>query len=419
MTCDDALRARSRFNVEATIRRLQNFRLSDGSLSYWPGSTHSSAFGSAYALHFLQEAEAQGYAVPADLKKELIHWVSRMVSDTKEDATSRAYGLFALAASGKPQRGAMNTMREKYKKLPNGACWLLAAAYAVDGKKNVAREIAAALKYQDTSYEAYGSSDRNRAVGLKTMLLTGSKEDAFNLASEIAGHLNDKGYYMSTQSTAWSLYAVCDYARTNASGIKASYVADGKSVEVSSDKCFERRVLAVADGARKIPVKVTNNSEGVLYAVTSVTGIPAASEEKAISSKLKMTVSYMDESNKTVNIDTLSRGRNIVARVTVTNISKVTQRDLALNHKFPSGWEIRNERLYSDAVRNPAGVDYQDFRDDRVYSFFDLAAGGSVTIDIKLTATYPGRFYLPAVSCTAMYDDTVSALVPGHWIEVK
>ena len=87
--------------------------------------------------------------------------------------------------------------------------------------------------------------------------------------------------------------------------------------------------------------------------------------------------------------------------------------------KFPSGWEIQNDRLYSSSVKYPAGVTYQDFRDDRVYSFFNLSAGSSVTIDVKLIASYPGHFYLPAVSCTAMYDDTVSALVPGQWIDVK
>ena len=62
---------------------------------------------------------------------------------------------------------------------------------------------------------------------------------------------------------------------------------------------------------------------------------------------------------------------------------------------------------------------YQDIRDDRVYSFFDLSGNGNVVVKTKLVATYPGRFYLPAVSCTAMYDATVSALVPGRWVEVK
>ncbi|MBR4809095.1 MAG: hypothetical protein IK031_02310 [Bacteroidales bacterium] len=418
MTCDDGIRKRSTLNIEATLRRLQSFRRPNGSLSYWPGSNNSSLFGSAYALHFIQEAEAQGYAVPADLKKELINWISRTVSDQKEDATSRAYGLYALAAAGKPNRSAMNLMREKAKKLPNSAAWLLAAAYAVDGKKTVSRELTSSLTYQETEYQAYGSTDRNRAVALKTMLLTGNKEEAFRLAGEIAGYLNNRDYYMSTQSTAWSLYAVCDYARANAGGVQASCVIDGKTEKISSDRCVVSRNIPVSDG-KNGSIKITNGSAGNLYAVASVTGIPAASEEKAMSSKIKMMVVYTDERNNPVSVDTLSRGRMVVAHVNISNTSKTALRDLALNQKFPSGWEIQNDRLYSASVSYPAGITYQDFRDDRVYSFFNLAAGGSVNVEIKLIATYPGKFYLPAVTCGAMYDDTVQAVVPGRWIEVK
>lgn len=410
---------RTKNNVEATIRRLQSFRLSDGSLSYWPGSNYSSEFGSAYALHFLQEAENQGYAVPADLKKDLIKWLTKMVGNTRNNDVERAYGVYALATAGKPNRSAMNLLREKSKKLENSAAWLLAAAYAIDGKKSVSRELSASLKYADGTYYCYGSSDRNLAVALKTMLVTGNKEEAFKLADEIANNLNNPDHYMSTQSTAWSLYAVCDYASTNAKGINAAYNASGNQSKVTSDRCFESRDLPVPVGSKDIPVKITNNGSGNLYAVASVTGIPAASEEKAVSNKLKMTVTYFDDKGAEIKVDTLSRGRNLVARVVVTNLDKRAVNNLALNHKLPSGLEIQNDRLYSASVKYPAGVDYQDIRDDRVYSFFDLGAGKSVTIDVKLVATYPGHFYLPAVSCAAMYDETVSALVPGHWIDVK
>lgn len=419
-TLTDKDRSRTLRNIEATIRRLQSFRLSDGSMSYWPGSSYASEFGSAYALHFLSEAEGQGFAVPADLKKELIQWLNKMVSNSKNDYVARAYGVYALAAAGKPNRSAMNLLREKAKKeLPNSAAWLLAAAYAVDGKKSVSRELMTSLKYADGSYSCYGSSDRNLAVALKTMMIIGNKEEAFKLAEEIANNLNNPDYWMSTQSTAWSLYAVSDYARANAGGINAAYNVSGSQGKVTSERCFETRDLQIPVGTKNLPLKITNNGSGNLYAVASVTGIPAASEEKAISNKLKMTVTYQDEKGNAIKVDTLSRGRQIVAKVVVTNISKSAVRDLALNHKFPSGWEIQNDRLYSSSVKYPAGVTYQDFRDDRVYSFFNLSAGSSVTIDVKLIASYPGHFYLPAVSCTAMYDDTVSALVPGQWIDVK
>ena len=419
MACDEATLTRSKKNVEAAIRRLQTFRLADGSMSYWPGSTSSSTFGSAYALHFLQEAEAQGYAVPVDLKKELIAWVNRMVSNSTVDVTARAYGVFALSAAGKPNRSAMNLMREQLKKLPNGAAWLLASAYAIDGKKNVCNQITAQLKYADGSYDCYGSLYRNLSVALKTCILTGDKEGAFKLASEIAGYLNDKGNYMSTQSTAWCLYSVSEYARANAGGINATADCGGKSFKADTPLSISQIVLPVTDGDKKVSAMVKNNSQGQLYAVVSATGIPAASEEKAISNKIKMTVSYLDDNGSPVNVDTLSRGRAVVVRVTVTNLTKSSIRDIALNHKFPSGWEIQNDRLYSSSAAYPAGVDYQDIRDDRVYSFFNLSGGGSVTINTRIIATYPGKFYLPAVSCGAMYDDTVEALVPGHWIEVK
>ena len=419
MNCDEKTIKRSAFNVEAAIRRLQNFRRGDGSLSYWPGSSSSSLFGSAYALHFLKEAENNGYAVPADLKKELISWLNREVSNTKEGLTERAYGVYALAVAGKPNRSAMNLLREKKSKLPASAGWLLAAAYAVDGKKPVARELAATLKYDDTGYEAYGSVDRNRAVALKTMLLTDRKEEAFKLAETIASRLNDKSVYMSTQSTAWSLYSICDYARANAGGINAACVVGGKNVTVKGDKCFETFDIPVADSDKKAVVKITNSGSGNLYAVASVRGIPPAATEKPVSNRLKMTVSYEDENHAAIKVDTLSRGRTVYAVVTVTNSGSTAARDLALNHKFPSGWEIQNERLYSASVSYPAGVTYQDIRDDRVYSFFNLAVGSSVTVKTKFIASYPGRFYLPAVSCTAMYDSSVSALVPGRWVEVK
>lgn len=419
MNCSEGQRTRSRINVEAAIRRLQNYRRADGSLSYWPGQNSASLFGSAYALHFLKEAEDQGYAVPVELKKELIAWLAKAVSDSKQDLTSRAYGVYALALAGKPQRGAMNLLREKLKQMPAGAAWLLSAAFAVDGKKNVAREVAALLQYDEQSYEAYGSADRNRAVALKTMLLIGSKEEAFRLASELAARLNDKSVWMSTQSAAWSLYAVCDYARANAGGVQASWTALGKTQKLNSAKCIESAELPFDDSAKSLKVKVENAGQGALYAIASVTGIPAASQEKAVSNRLKVSVSYVDEKGWAVSVDTLSRGRAIQAVVTITNPGAAALRDIALNHKFPSGWEIQNERLYSQAVSYPAGVSYQDIRDDRVYSFFDLAAGASVTIKTRLIATYPGRFYLPAVSCGAMYDASVSAVVPGRWVEVK
>ena len=100
------------------------------------------------------------------------------------------------------------------------------------------------------------------------------------------------------------------------------------------------------------------------------------------------------------------------AIVTVSNKSGYERyADLALTHIFPAGWEITSERDLSSLT-------YQDIRDDRVLSYFDLSRGESKEIPVKLTATYKGRYYLPSVYCEAMYDNAVRALKKGQWVEV-
>ena len=426
MECDDNTVARSARNVTAAINRLHSFRRPDGSLSYWPGSTASSSFGSAYALHFLQEAENQGYAVPADLKAGLVRYLTNsVVSNRKEDEFVRAYGLYALAAAGKPQRSAMNLLREQVKKMPRSAVWMLAGAFASDGKKQVATSLTNGLPYLESGsasyYGWYGSEDRNMAIALRTSILTGQKETAFELAEKVAARLNDGQHYMSTQATAWSLYAISDYARSMAGGgVIATVKAPEKSYKVNTSKAIVRQDVALAkDATGDVKLNISNTGSAPVHAVVAVTGTPKAGSEKAKADGLSMKISYVGTDGQPVRVDTLSRGRTFKAVVTVTNTGSAAVRDLALAQKFPSGWEIQNDRAGKENFSYPAGVTYQDFRDDRVYSFFDLGAGQSVTITTGLTATYPGRFYLPAVSCEAMYDDKVAALVPGQWTEVK
>ena len=423
-TCDDRTRELSAFNITAAIRRMQSFRLGGGALSYWPGSGEPSSFGTVYALHFLQEAENCGYAVPSELKSDLIRYAaSSVASSSHESWFERAYAAYALALAGKPQRGAMNILREKRGEMPRAALWMLAAAYACDGKVDIARELSDGLPYLEDNpgeyHVAYGSRERNMAVALYTMILTGRKEEAFGLVSELAGKLSDPKLYMSTQTTAWALYAICNYAGAYAgSGVHASVRLAGKVFKVDSGKSVASVPVASPPQSGTAGVEVTNNGPGPLYATVSVTGTPAAGKETVASNGLSINIEYMDDSGRKVIVDTLSRGRSVKSVVTVTNTGRDKVADIALSQRFPSGWEILNDRTGGNDSR-PSGVTYQDIRDDRVNSFFDLAPGKSVKVTTGIKATYPGKFYLPAVACEAMYDASVNAGVPGRWIEVK
>jgi uncharacterized protein YfaS (alpha-2-macroglobulin family) len=106
-----------------------------------------------------------------------------------------------------------------------------------------------------------------------------------------------------------------------------------------------------------------------------------------------------------------------MAVVTIANPgTKGYLQEMALNQIFPSGWEIHNSRM--DETGTSHAARYQDIRDDRVYSYYELQEKTSKTFVIQLNATYLGRFYLPTVYSEAMYDHLIHARVPGRWVEV-
>ncbi len=66
----------------------------------------------------------------------------------------------------------------------------------------------------------------------------------------------------------------------------------------------------------------------------------------------------------------------------------------------------------------PSPARYQDIRDDRVYSYYNLAPLATKTFVVELNATYLGKFYLPTLYTEAMYDNMINAKLPGKWVEV-
>jgi alpha-2-macroglobulin len=90
----------------------------------------------------------------------------------------------------------------------------------------------------------------------------------------------------------------------------------------------------------------------------------------------------------------LNQGADLFLNVTVKHPGmRGPYRQLALTTIFPSGWEILNRRLSDMPDQQQQSFDYQDIRDDRVYTYFGLSSGESRTFRIALNAAYKGRFY--------------------------
>ncbi len=422
---DASKKAQIQKNVNAGISRIGSFQMANGGLSYWPGSNTSNDWATSYAGHFLIEAEKKGYVLPIGFKQKWITYQSRESKQwrwSKEyrNDFAQSYRLYTLALVGSADLGSMNRLRETIG-ISAESKLRLAAAYAILGQKNTALKLINSVNVIDAisnnNYYYYGSEDRNRAMLLETYLLVDAKTEAFTTAKKLAESLSSSRY-MSTQTSAYSLYAMSKFAAKNGQkGINVALAFAGKSENVSTTKSVFSKTLSVKKGSYSVTVK--NNNSNTLYVRVVNTGVLPVGEEKEMQNNLQGNISYTDKAGKSINFDAITQGTEIVAEITVRNASTSRIENIALTQIVPSGFEIMNSRFTDFGSYAENKADYIDIRDDRTYFYFPLSANETRTFRVLLNATYLGKYYLPGMQCEAMYDNTYIVRNKGRWITIQ
>ena len=305
------------------------------------------------------------------------------------------------------------------------AKWRLAAAYALAGHKEVSTELINNLGTDVAPYSSfnssYGSAERDWAMILETMSIMNIRDKAISVMTNISRSLSS-GAWMSTQTTAYCLLAVSKFsgAKTTSRSLSFDYnLNKTKTLNASSNLSVLQIDMKSTD--QPGTVSVSNKSTGVIFARISLSGIPEPGNEIAVENNLKLSVVYKSADGKDLDISNLKQGTDFRAEVTVINPGLEYYTNMALNQIFPSGWEIHNSRM-DEGSNSAQQVDvprYQDIRDDRVYTYFDLPQGKSKKFVIILNAAYLGKFYLPRTSCEAMYDNRIQAVKTGQWVVVS
>ena len=434
MDLQDAEIKRAMSNVKEGINRLAKFQLRSGGMSYWPGDAMESEWGSNYAGHFMLEAKKKGYTLPPGWENAWIVYQQRKAQEWNpqnsnsgnyywyENDLVQAYRLYTLALAGKPKMGAMNRMKERAS-ITLAARWRLAAAYALAGQPEAAKAIVFNQStfispYVSLAY-SYGSNWRDEAMIIETLTLMGDKVKAAPLVKELAAQLSIDSWY-STQTVAYSLLAISQFAAGEAGKNMAfTYSMNGNASNRTTAKPVSSNSLDVkkVNGNK---LDFNNTGTNLLYVRIINTGQPKNGDESAASNNLVIDVKYTNVQGLPINVARIDQGTDFIAEVSIYNPGIRGRYDeLALTQIFPSGWEIINQRMdVSAVVMNADQPEYQDVRDDRVYSYLDLNPNQSKRFRVKLNATYLGKFYLPAVSCEAMYDRTINARTAGRWVEV-
>lgn len=428
MKLDNQQREKINSNILSVIDGFRRYQLTDGSMSFWPGGSHGSEWGTIYATHFLLEAEKKGYGIPAGIRSRITGWIKGYANSYRFSATrpydqvTQAYALYVMSLAGEPLQGAMNRLRERESELEFLSRWYLAGAYALSGRADAASSLVDMRQLEPSeSYPAiYGSMDRDMAVVLNVLNLLGRKDEGYSVAVNLSGALSS-GKWMSTQTTAWCLISLSQFFGDYSPDEALTYhlTIDGKGSGYATEEFISMHPVD-NDRERGAVVEMTNNSSFPLYMVASWSGQPEKTGSEAVSRGIEMNVTYKDRAGKTINPASVMQGNDFVVEVRVANKGRTPARDLALTQIFPSGWEIINTRLFEGAAKEDnSSYEYRDIRDDRVYTYFDLGAGETATYRINITAAYQGEFVLPSFVCSGMYDNSFYASTAGMKVEVK
>lgn len=425
---DDKEKQSTSNNIRKSIQKITRFQLPDGGLSYWPGRRHVSEWGSVYAGHFLLLAQEKGYLIPSGFKSNWMNYeflqASNFVMDDENltfgHSLTQAYRLYVLSLAGRPNLSAMNRLRED-EKLSISARWRLAAAYLLAGMPEVTDEL---TQNQSTSKvqsytrpgSTFGSALRDRAMILETLVLMNKDEEAFELAVKIAQQMSTG--YMSTQTTAFTLYAMAKFAEASGDSPenKFLYTHLGEQHDIRTQVPVFK--IEVSESENQVSIK--NTGDNKLYITKTLSGKPIQGMETDEQKNLTMAVKYQSIDGSEIDISSLKQGTDFEAIVTITNPGLLgAYTNLALAQVFPSGWEILNTRYAEgQTAQSESNFDYLDIRDDRVLTFFDLHGHQSATFKVSLNASYTGKFYMPGLSCEAMYDNTIYARQKGRWVHV-
>jgi hypothetical protein len=411
-------------HIRAAIQKMTGFQMTNGAFSYWPGSREGHEWTTAYAGYFLLEAARLGYHVPQSM---IDSWranqkmlANAFVAGGSSAELVQAFRLFALALARDPDLGAMNRLRESAE-LPGLAGIMLAAAFHMTGQADAAADLAERSRpdfkpYRDDS-ETFGSDFRDKALVVRALVQMGRSDKAGALVADIAKTMGSD-LWLSTHETSFGLMALAAYY--GSAGIKMFRYRfawdEEKPLDVEATTPFDRREFPGVT-AKSRTLVVTNTETIPLHVNVYLRGVPAAGVEAPSSEGLAIDVRMRDMKMNALAIDKITQGLDLVAEVRVKNLTSDRLKNLVLTHLVAAGFQIKNPRFAVEGGP-AAALDYQDIRDDRVFSYFGLDPGQERVFLVVLNASYRGRYYQPGLAVEAMYDAGLHANTKGQWIEI-
>jgi uncharacterized protein YfaS (alpha-2-macroglobulin family) len=417
-------------HLQSAMLALGRFQDGSGKFKYWENNYYH-AWSDVYAGNFLVEMKKQNQL--GGYQEMLDRWTSAhntiannwALAEASNDYTYesetlvQAYRLFVLAKAGKSAKSALNRFVTSNKSKNPLTWWLIAGSFKLSGYESKSVEYVKKAEglqkeYKESySYQSFG--DKGRDWALIVEVLSYIEKDQNKLEAyydQMVDILNNQNW-ASTQTKGYAFIAAYQYFGKSLQMAKdVEYTITGlkSGTKTFKHSSYEPKMVYIQAADFNKSISVKNTGKGKLYVYQTSRFIDNNPKKDGASSNLGISVSYSNSTRKQSGLKGTKLGDDIIINVSISNPSALDINDLALNVKMPSGWELINPRLYETNVVPDAGnFNYQDYRDDRVYTFFGLRPGEKRNFSFKAKAAFTGDFFMPAISCEHMYKGTIYA----------
>jgi uncharacterized protein YfaS (alpha-2-macroglobulin family) len=430
-------------NVRQAIQTVESLQTPGGGFSMWPGMavvsgrTNVDSWATAYALHFLAEAQEAGYEVRPAVTSQAIDFLTTLTNRpatendvifdeaggrTVRKVASRTtiYALYALAIAGKPNRSAMNYYKQNSGLLTPDSRYLLASTFFRVGDT---RSFSALLpkKFTDNTTGrqtagSYASPIRNLALVLDVLVETdGNNLQIPTLARQLAGALKQANY-LNTQEASFAFLALGKLARQSANSTATATVTTNKTVIGS----LNGPLLTIKRVPTNAPLNLTAKGAGSVYYLAQSEGVPASGKITEEDNGLRVRRAYLDREGN--QLEAIKQNDLVVVKITLASTNGLDVENVVITDLLPAGLEVENPRLSEPRdmpwIQKPATPDYFHLRDDRI-NFYTTATGTEKSFYYLARAVSRGRFVVGPVSADAMYNGEYRSYNGARTLTVK
>jgi uncharacterized protein YfaS (alpha-2-macroglobulin family) len=399
--------------IRDAISRLMARQDSNGSFGLWSVGGND-VWLNAYVTDFLTRARERGFQVPATgfqlALDNLRNYVATAPDPSKNGGQDLAYALYVLARNGVAPIGDLRYIADVQLgeiATPIAKAQIGAALGMLGDKTRADRVYGAALaalpvtpQPVNFSRSDYGSPLRD-AAALVTLASEG-RAPARTIDTAIARVDAERAQfaYTSTQEDAWLVLAASALSKE----LKAI------SLSVNGDKHQGALYRSLSAAGLATPLKVTNDGDGRVQAVVSVSGAPIT-PEPAAAHGFRIERNYYTLDGEPADPSHATQNQRFAVVLKVTEPQPQFGR-VVLADYLPAGFEIDNPHLVSSGdtgtlawITDAATPVHSEFRDDRFTAAFERNKDSApvFTVAYVVRAVSPGHYVLPQAFVEDMY----------------